>query len=324
MFLVEIFHDLTCQDLPPAIEDEFFALGLVPNVPSMESRVAQSRYETTSLTSQVKTENTSPTSSKRLPKCSGFAPLLSQRNTKPPPFSLHAHCAAASLGLSGCSRPSSHATAPRCTCPASVLAVVQQRLVPSKINDARGFELLCAVVMHVPPTDLRQYFKTVVMSLLTWMHTNKMDNFVYLFAWFVLFSMAIKVKGLTPDYTIGAIEEIQSQWPQILNNFVVPQVTKLPHKDRKIGAIGLTRMLTGCENPPRRGAHQDRLQTAGYHTAYSRLAASKSTEADPVAYAQDPQQYLGQQLVEPTKGGAPVKNLVGPFVQSMAAAEYAF
>lgn len=34
---------------------------------------------------------------------------------------------------------------------ASVLAVVQQRLVPSKANDAWGFELLRAVVQHVRP-----------------------------------------------------------------------------------------------------------------------------------------------------------------------------
>ncbi|KAF8871694.1 CAS/CSE protein, partial [Infundibulicybe gibba] len=251
---------------------------------------------------------------------------------------------------------------------ASVLAVVQQRLIPSKINDAWGFELLCAVVMHVPPTDLRQYFKAVIMSLLTRIHTNKTDKFIYLFARFLLFSMAINVEGLTPDYTIGTIEEIQSQlWSQILNNFVVPQVAKLPHKDRKIGAIGLTRMLTKSQYMLREPSVQSwppaftalvklfsepqflvapkssddphaglteidyEEQTAGYQAAYSRLAASESAEADPVAYVQDPQQYLGQQLVELAKGGAPVKNLVsaadpavGPFVQSLATAGYAF
>ncbi|KAF8867606.1 CAS/CSE protein [Infundibulicybe gibba] len=251
---------------------------------------------------------------------------------------------------------------------ASVLAVVQQRLIPSKINDAWGFELLCAVVMHVPPTDLRQYFKAVIMSLLTRMHANKTDKFIYLFARFLLFSMAINVEGLTPDYTIGTIEEIQPQlWPQILSNFVVPQVAKLPHKDRKIGAIGLTRMLTKSQYMLREPSVQSwppaftalvklfsepqflvapkssddphaglteidyEEQTAGYQAAYSRLAASESAEADPVAYVQDPQQYLGQQLVELAKGGAPVKNLVsaadpavGPFVQSLATAGYAF
>lgn len=34
---------------------------------------------------------------------------------------------------------------------ASVLAVAQQRLIPSKLNDVWGFELLQAVVLHVSP-----------------------------------------------------------------------------------------------------------------------------------------------------------------------------
>ena len=32
----------------------------------------------------------------------------------------------------------------------SILAVVQQRLIPSKMNDAWGFELLQAVVQNIP------------------------------------------------------------------------------------------------------------------------------------------------------------------------------
>lgn len=33
----------------------------------------------------------------------------------------------------------------------SVLAVVQQRLIPSKLNDSWGFELLQSVVQNIPP-----------------------------------------------------------------------------------------------------------------------------------------------------------------------------
>ena len=33
----------------------------------------------------------------------------------------------------------------------AILAVVQQRLIPSKINDGWGFELLEAVVQNIPP-----------------------------------------------------------------------------------------------------------------------------------------------------------------------------
>lgn len=34
---------------------------------------------------------------------------------------------------------------------AAVLGIVQQRLIPSKINDAWGMELLQAVVQNIPP-----------------------------------------------------------------------------------------------------------------------------------------------------------------------------
>lgn len=47
------------------------------------------------------------------------------------------------------------------------------------------------------------------MTLLTRMQTSKTDKFVYLFTLFLLFTMAINVDGLSPDYVIGTVEEIQ-------------------------------------------------------------------------------------------------------------------
>lgn len=39
-------------------------------------------------------------------------------------------------------------------------------------------------------------------------------------------------------------------------------------------------------------------QTAGYQAAYSRLAASETTETDPVSYVRDPEEYLRNELRE--------------------------
>jgi len=128
---------------------------------------------------------------------------------------------------------------------ANVLAVVQQRLIPSKLNDVWGFELLQGVVMFVRPSDLRQYFKSVIMTLLTRMQSSKTDKFVYLFAKFLLFCCALNVEGLGPDYVIETIDEIQPRlWSQIMTNFVVPQVPLMPQKDRKLAVVGYTRLLT--------------------------------------------------------------------------------
>ena len=113
----------------------------------------------------------------------------------------------------------------------SVLAVVQQRLIPSKLNDAWGFELLQSVFLNVNTwvfttvwplniaywfrvldsrVDLQQYLKPIFLMLLTRMQANKTDKFVYLFTRFILYTMAINKDGFTPDQIVGAIEEIQS------------------------------------------------------------------------------------------------------------------
>lgn len=63
----------------------------------------------------------------------------------------------------------------------------------------------------VASTDLRPFFRPIIINLLTRMQTSKTDKYVYLFTYFLLFTMAIKVDGLTPDYLVGTVEEIQPQ-----------------------------------------------------------------------------------------------------------------
>ncbi|KAF8992756.1 armadillo-type protein [Cyathus striatus] len=230
---------------------------------------------------------------------------------------------------------------------AGVLAVVQQRLIPSKLNDAWGFELLQAVVQYVKPGALQQFMKPIIMTLLTRMQTSKTDKFVYLFSKFLLFISAINVPDMGPDYIIAIIEEIQPRlWSQILCNFVIPQAPKVPHRDRKLAVVGVTRLL--CKSKfmvqepsiqawPATYAALGKLfsepqyfntsegdanggiteidteeQTAGYQAAYSRLVASETPEADPVGYVQNPQQYLEQEMAGLSKliGEERVKSMI--------------
>ena len=95
---------------------------------------------------------------------------------------------------------------------ASVLAVVQQRLIPSKINDSWGFELLQSVMLHVDPGVLQQqYLRPIIMTLLTRMQTSKTDKYVFEFSRFLLYALAINVQGLNPDILISTVEGIQPQ-----------------------------------------------------------------------------------------------------------------
>lgn len=72
-------------------------------------------------------------------------------------------------------------------------------------------------------------------------------------------------------------------------------------------------------------------QTAGYQTAYSRLAASETKEVDYVSYVRNPEEFLGQQLADFSKIhgpnvktllGAADQSVVGPLVQALVAAGY--
>ncbi|KJA18706.1 hypothetical protein HYPSUDRAFT_45045 [Hypholoma sublateritium FD-334 SS-4] len=231
---------------------------------------------------------------------------------------------------------------------ASVLAVVQQRLIPSKLNDAWGIELLQAVITCVKPANLQQYLKPIFLSLLTRMHTNKTDKFTYLFAKFFLYILAVNVDGITPDFIITTVEGIQPQlWHQILTNFVAPQAPKFPHKERKLAVVGITRLLCHStlmldepsvrawsvvysalgklfterqyfdQKPADAGDAAITVidfeeQTAGYQAAYSRLVASETAEVDPVAYVQNPLRYLQQELEKLTAR-------YGPKVQALIA-----
>lgn len=93
----------------------------------------------------------------------------------------------------------------------SVLAVVQQKLIPSKINDAWGFELLQSILQQISPSALNQYMKSIVTMLLTRLQTARTDNYVYHLVYFFMFSMAIRREGLTPDFLAGAVEQVQPQ-----------------------------------------------------------------------------------------------------------------
>ena len=49
------------------------------------------------------------------------------------------------------------------------------------------------------------------MTLPTRMQQNKPNNYVYYFVYFLLYVRAINADGITPDYLIQNVDEIQSR-----------------------------------------------------------------------------------------------------------------
>ena len=127
----------------------------------------------------------------------------------------------------------------------NVLAVIQQRLIPSKVNDIWGFELLQAVLKFIPAETLRPYMKSIVTMLLTRLQTGRTDKYTYELVRFFMFVCALNVNSMTPDFLLVAVEDVQPQlWSQLLGNIFLPQISKIVPKDRKIVIVGLIKMLT--------------------------------------------------------------------------------
>ncbi|KAI0283530.1 CAS/CSE protein [Russula brevipes] len=231
-----------------------------------------------------------------------------------------------------------------------VLGIVQQRLIPSKANDGWGFELLQSVVQHVPLNSLQPYFRQIIVTLLTRMQQNKTNSYVYYFVYFLLYTLAVNANGLTPDFLIQTVEEIQpGLWSQIVSNFVVPQTAQLVVKDRKVAAVGLTRLLTqstlslrdpnvktwpallvqlvGLFREPKAFATAEDAgtgltnidleeQAAGYQAAYSKLATAATPPRDPVAYAGNVRTYVTGEITRLVATQPDVKALIAQADQS--------
>ena len=68
------------------------------------------------------------------------------------------------------------------------------------------YRLTCSVRPALQP-----YFRQIIMTLLTRMQQNKTNNYVYYFVYFLLYLVAISANGITLDYLIQTVDEIQSR-----------------------------------------------------------------------------------------------------------------
>ncbi|KAG8928760.1 importin-alpha export receptor [Tulasnella sp. 417] len=128
----------------------------------------------------------------------------------------------------------------------TVVAIVQSRFMPSKLNDTYGFELLQTIVRVISPQLLKDvYFPVMLNSVFSRLQTLKTDKFTYSVSYWILYTMALPIDGLGPDTVIEAVESVQTGiWSALFGNVVLPEVSKTRPLDRKTVAVGLTRLLT--------------------------------------------------------------------------------
>ncbi|CAE6534937.1 unnamed protein product [Rhizoctonia solani] len=231
----------------------------------------------------------------------------------------------------------------------TVLAVVQQRLIPSRVNDVYGFELLELLVAKLPVETLRPLFNGILVTIMTRLQANKTPAFSYGFMRFACATMAARTEGMGPDFFIGAVESVQTGlWTQLLTHVILPDVSRTQLRDQKLVSVGLTRLLVHSQQSvqapaanawPRvleailglytspaalaksstESATGDDAVTAidyeeagaGYQAGYSRLAASEGDKTDLAAYVQEPRQYLVEQLNAAVQDSSkPIRQLI--------------
>ncbi|GAA6061481.1 hypothetical protein JCM10212_002560 [Sporobolomyces blumeae] len=210
-----------------------------------------------------------------------------------------------------------------------------QHLIQSKANDQYGFELLEALLESVPLASLSQYLSTpIFVLLLTRLQGSKTDKFSQGLLKFICFAAAIQKDGLDADVAIGMLDGVQPQpglFAQVLP-VLLPEAQKVPTKDRKLVAVGLTNLLTRSSKmlnephvrvwsatmeallkllilplalPKTTSSAEDEVEIAdldeaaqglGYQASFSKLGASEKPRQDPVAHVKDPKEWLAKGL----------------------------
>ncbi|KAG8941852.1 importin-alpha export receptor [Tulasnella sp. 419] len=203
----------------------------------------------------------------------------------------------------------------------SILGIVQQRLIPSNLNHAYGFDMLQTAVRTLPAQAMKEYWTGIWMFLFTRLQNNKGGTFVYQLGTFVLMSAAV-ANGPGPDGVIGDIDGIQQGlWGQVFNGVILTSSSSVQRRDQKVWVAGLIRLLTESRlilspnnaqlwpkaftavsqifvtyNSAAKTTDASQLegtddaltsidyeeQSAGYQASFSKLAASQVTRSDPL------------------------------------------
>ncbi|CAG8598816.1 6838_t:CDS:10 [Acaulospora colombiana] len=91
----------------------------------------------------------------------------------------------------------------------TVLGVIQQRLIPSKLHDGWAFELLEGTILNTRQ-NMQPYLRDMVMSLLNRLRTSRTDKFVVGLIRFTAYVSSLESGGYTPDTIPDVINGIQA------------------------------------------------------------------------------------------------------------------
>ena len=124
---------------------------------------------------------------------------------------------------------------------------IYQKLISSRLNDTYGFDLLRAMLTHLPSEVLSPYMQPVLTLMLVRLQSSKTEKFSQQFAYFFGCFCGTQKPGY-PELVIQAFDTVQGGlFGQLVENVVAPDLTKLTAKQRFDTAAGLIRLLTDSD-----------------------------------------------------------------------------
>lgn len=124
---------------------------------------------------------------------------------------------------------------------------VFQKLIASQVNDKYGLDLLEDILTNFPADSLQPYLNQIAVLLMQRLQSSKTDRFVARLSRFVYFISAVEGHpNLGPDFASQMFDTVQDGiFGRIFEQFVLPTTLKISGSlERKIAAVGLTRLLT--------------------------------------------------------------------------------
>lgn len=126
---------------------------------------------------------------------------------------------------------------------------VFQKLIASKVNDGYGLGLLDYILYSIPSPGMKDYLNQIAVLLMQRLQSSFTDKYVSRLSSTIYFLSAAEKDGLGPVYAADLFDGTQNGvFGQIFSKFLLPATVKISNlRDRKIAAIGLTKLLT--QNP---------------------------------------------------------------------------
>ncbi|KAI4914291.1 uncharacterized protein J4E92_009705 [Alternaria infectoria] len=213
-----------------------------------------------------------------------------------------------------------------------------QKLVTSKAHETYSFELIEAVVAHIPADALQPYFVTILQLMLTRLSNMKTENFQQRFIAFYHFVSARLDKGLGADFFIKESDKVQNDiFKPIYLTVILPDTQKLARPtDRKTAVVSFTKSLGDAEafvsrypkgwalttqrliellvNPPMPTSADDIIPDAdvdelGFGVGFTQLNTCKKAPRDPFPDITDVKAWVAEYLkdADARHGGRIVK-----------------